>query len=83
MLAEQGPRLETLRALEREIDLLGQSYGLERKNTSLTGQEDRLKDVAKATGVTEELRQQVSRAQEGELTAWPASTPPTRNACGI
>jgi hypothetical protein len=67
MLAEQGPRLETLRALDREIDLLGQSYGLEKKNTSLTGQEDRLKDVAKATGVTEELRQQVSRAQEGEL----------------
>jgi hypothetical protein len=68
MLAEQGPRLETLRALEREIDLLGQSYGLEKKNTSLTGQEDRLKEIAKSTGVTEELRQQVARAQEGELS---------------
>jgi len=67
MLADQGPRLETLRALEREIDLLSQSYGLEKKNTSLTSQEDRIKEVAKSTGVTEELRQQVSRAQEGEL----------------
>src|SRR5579885_1765626 len=56
MLADQAPRLETLRALDREIDLLGQSYGLEKKNTSLTGQEDRLKEVAKSTGVTEELR---------------------------
>src|SRR5579885_3089161 len=67
MLADQGPRLETLRALEREIDLLSQSYGLEKKNTSLTSQEDRIKEVAKSTGVTEELRQQVARAQEGEL----------------
>ena len=67
MLADQGPRLETLRALDREIDLLGQSYGLEKKNSSLTGQEDRLKEVAKSSGVTEELRQQVARAQEGEL----------------
>jgi len=67
MLADQAPRLETLRALDREIDLLGQSYGLEKKNTSLTGQEDRLKEVAKSTGVKEELRQQVARAQEGEL----------------
>ncbi len=67
MLADQGPRLETLRALEREIDLLSQSYGLEKKNTSLTAQEDRIKEVAKSTGVTEELRQQVARAQEGEL----------------
>src|SRR5579885_894776 len=67
MLADQAPRLETLRALDREIDLLGQSYGLEKKNTSLTGQEDRLKEVAKSTGVTEELRQQVAIAQEGEL----------------
>ena len=66
--ADQGPRLETLRALDREIDLLGQSYGLEKKNSSLTGQEDRLKEVAKSSGVTEELRQQVARAQEGELT---------------
>ena len=67
MLAEQGPRLETLRALDREMDLLGQSYGLEKKNSSLSGQEDRLKEVAKSSGVTEELRQQVARAQEGEL----------------
>jgi hypothetical protein len=67
MLADQGPRLETLRALEREIDLLGQSYGLERKNSGLTAQEDRLKEVAKSSSVTEELRQQVARAQEGEL----------------
>ena len=36
MLAEQRPRLETLRALEREIDLLDQSYGLKKKNNSLT-----------------------------------------------
>ena len=67
MLADQGPRLETLRALDREIDLLGQSYGLEKKNSSLTAQEDRLKEVAKSSSVTEELRQQVARAQEGEL----------------
>lgn len=67
MLADQGTRLETLRALEREIDLVTQSYGLEKKNTSLTAQEGRLKEIAKSTSVTEELRQQVARAQEGEL----------------
>jgi hypothetical protein len=67
MLADQGTRLETLRALEREIDLLTQSYSLEKKNTGLTAQEDRIKEITKSTSVTEELRQQVSRAQEGEL----------------
>jgi hypothetical protein len=67
MLADQGTRLETLRALEQEIDLLTQSYSLEKKNTSLTAQEGRLKEAAKSTSATEELRQQVARAQEGEL----------------
>ncbi len=67
MLADQGTRLETLRALKREIDLLGESYSLEKKNTSLTAQENRLKEIAKSTSATEELRQQVARAQEGEL----------------
>ena len=67
MLADQAPRLETLRALQREIDLLSDSYKLEQKNTALTGQEDRAKAIAKSTGVTEELHQQVARAQEGEL----------------
>jgi hypothetical protein len=67
MLADQAPRLETLRALQREIDLLSDSYKLEQKNIALTGQEDRDKTIAKSTGVTEELRQQVARAQEGEL----------------
>ncbi len=67
MLSDQGTRLETLRALEREIDLVTQSYSLEKKNTGLTAQEGRLKEIAKSTNVTEELRQQVARAQEGEL----------------
>lgn len=67
MLADQAPRLETLRALQREIDLLNDSYKLEQKNTALTGQEERSKAIAKSTGVMEELRQQVARAQEGEL----------------
>ncbi len=67
MLADQGTRLETLRALEREIDLLTQSYSLEKQNTGLTAQENRLKEIAKSTSATEELRQQASRAQEGEL----------------
>jgi hypothetical protein len=67
MLADQGTRLETLRALKREIDLLGESYSLEKQNTGLTAQEGRLKEIAKSTSVTEELRQQAARAQEGEL----------------
>ncbi len=67
MLADQGTRLETLRALKREIDLLGESYSLEKQNTGLTAQEDRIKEITKSTSVTEELRQQVARAQEGEL----------------
>jgi len=67
MLADQGPRLETLRALQQQIDLLTTSYELEKKHAVLTEHEKQLRDVAKATDTTEEMRQQVAHAQEGEL----------------
>lgn len=37
MLADQSPRLETLRALDQQIALLVQSYNLEKQNSNLQG----------------------------------------------
>ncbi len=68
MLADQAPRIETLRALEREIDLLTQSYNLEKEHAALTGKKDQLEVLEKSRSVTESLRQEVARAEEGELT---------------
>ena len=42
--AQQGPRIETLNALIRQIDLLTQSYALEKQHAALQGTENQLKD---------------------------------------
>lgn len=65
--AEQSARIEKLQALLAQIQAMSDSYNLEKENRQLADRERRLQEIAKATSVTEDLRQQVARAQEGEL----------------
>src|ERR1039457_185912 len=48
--AQQGPRIETLNALIRQIDLLTQSYALEKQHTALQKTENQLKDDVSKSG---------------------------------
>src|ERR1017187_10767 len=48
--AQQGPRIEVLNALIRQIDLLSQSYALETKHAALQNTENQLKDALSKSG---------------------------------
>ena len=65
---KQEPRIEVLNALIRQIDLLTQSYTLEKQNTALTVQhqvaEDAKGDLAKSAAIREMEQQFIKRMTE-------------------